>query len=205
MVCVVLHANRIEAVPPQRIPYHPLMPGLAYWRKETKRPYRLTLVLRSLASGSERSVPTEFIDTAGVSWSADSLSLLLSAQVPDGWGYYRIDPSSGTATLLRKLGATYDHNPSRDVTKDGKAIYGHVEEKQLHVSIGDPAAGTERELFQTPMASEKGLALRVSPDEGRLALIADEGHTVSVMSMAGEDRREIYRVAPPYTIGNLRW
>jgi hypothetical protein len=23
--------------------------------------------------------------------------------------------------------------------------------------------------------------------------------------MAGEDRREIYRVAPPYTIGNLRW
>ena len=107
--------------------------------------------------------------------------------------------------MLRKLGATYDHNPSRDVTKDGKAIYGHVEEKQLHVSIGDPAAGTERELFQTPMASEKGLALRVSPDEGRLALIADEGHTVSVMSMAGEDRREIYRVAPPYTIGNLRW
>src|ERR1017187_3708142 len=100
-VCVVLHANRIEAVPPQRIPYYPLMPGLAYWRKETKRPYRLTLVLRSLASGSERSVPTEFIDTAGVSWSADSLSLLLSAQVPDGWGYYRIDPSSGTATLLR--------------------------------------------------------------------------------------------------------
>jgi len=180
---------------------------ISYFRRDAKRPYLLTLVLHSLASGNERSVSTEFTDIYGPThWLADSGSLLVVAHRTDGGrGIYRIEAASGASTLLRKT-TFADVSWAHDLSKDGKALYyGNLDSsaKQMRVRALDIETGAEREILQVPASSLT--AFQVSPDGRRLAIICDDGHSIDIAPLAGGDRREIYRVAAPDLIGNLRW
>jgi Tol biopolymer transport system component len=114
---------------------------LAYCRQKRFRDDRYTLILRSLASGKEREIATEFKAVHAQKWFSDGQSLLVHAEGSEGdEGYYRFDIATGKSTLLVRTGITFNA-----LSPDGKTLYfvreGRTGWGEAYTIELDPATG----------------------------------------------------------------
>ncbi len=92
---------------------------LAYYRKKQSGPGRYTLALRSLATGQEREMATQFKTVHAQRWFPDGQSLLVYAEDSEGGrGYYRFDIATGKSTLLVRSSTTF-----HALSHDGKTLF----------------------------------------------------------------------------------
>lgn len=193
--------------------YSPDGSMLAYWRTDGRRDSHFTLVLHSVAGGGEQIIPTSLSDSGdsstavaqGIAWSADQRYIYVGGfDTANRAGLFRLQLAGGAMTLALDLTTAAEWPIASAPLRNGRLLLARAANKQARLSVLDAATGQERDLFQTPFTSGSA-ALRPSPDEQRLAVVSDQGHAIEVMSMTGADRREIYRVAAPDSIGNVRW
>ena len=111
---------------------------LAYYRKKQSGPGRYTLVLRSLATGEEREMATQFKEVHAQRWFPDGRSLLVYANdSEDNRGYHRFDIATGKSTPLARSRTTF-----HALSPDGKMLYlVRGEQSDLYTAELDPATG----------------------------------------------------------------
>ena len=93
---------------------------LAYYRKKRFDSGRYTLILRSLATGEEREIATQFDAVHAQQWFPDGRSLLVYGTDRGivGGRYYRFDIATGKATPLVRSRTTF-----HALSPDGKTLY----------------------------------------------------------------------------------
>ena len=146
------------------------------------------IVVRSMADGSERTLPTKFIDgyllaQHGPAWFPDSRSVLVSdsSETTRKTTLRRVDVYTGEESLV--LEATYQTMwPLVSIAPDGKSIFFTRTEKDkdpemnsLRLVRRDLATGGETELYRAASDGVGFFGLTISPDGRRLAFMANVG------------------------------
>ncbi len=146
------------------------------------------LVVRSVADGTERTLPTKLLDgylpaQMGPAWFPDSRSVLVSDtdQANRKTRFRRVDVESGQETLVFE--ATYQTIwPLVAIAPDGKSLfYSRLEPdsdpamNRLRLVRRDIASGTETELYRAVSSGVGFFALTIAPDGRRLAFMANVG------------------------------
>ncbi len=126
-----------------------------------------TIVIRSLADGSEHTVAPQLAALGAVEWAADSGSLLVSGTTADGKeGVYQVDLQSGAATWLFAKSNVRQMAPS----PDGKTLYYRAwGVDRRPVVVRDLETGAERNLLEKDLNI---FYLKMSRDGKRLAVVA---------------------------------
>lgn len=147
-----------------------------------------TVVVRSVADGSERTLPTRFIDgyllgQHGPTWFPDGEAVLVSDGSEAGrkTTLRRVDVRTGEESLV--LEATYQTLwPLVAMAPDGKSIFfTRIEKDQdpamndLRLVRRDLATGKETELYRASSDGVGFFGLSISPDGSRLAFMANVG------------------------------
>ena len=146
------------------------------------------LVVRSVADGTERTLPTKLLDgylpaQQGPAWFPDSRSVLVSDtdQANRKTSFRRVDVESGQETLVFE--ATYQTIwPIVAIAPDGKSLFFSRSEtdsdptmNRLRLVRRDIASGTETELYRAVSDGVGFFGLAISPDGRRLAFMANVG------------------------------
>jgi TolB protein len=169
---------------------------------------RAALVIRTIATGEERDVLLELALANGipsqVRWFADNSSVLVVAvdSGRPGFGYYRIDVSSGKAELLHRTNTTAIYSRP-ELSPDGKTIY-YVDRdgEAAKLMRFDIAGGkvTElrrssgRQIFSDPTVSADGRDLAYVQQVRRSDVETDETQvSIHVMPSSGGEPRELLR------------
>jgi Tol biopolymer transport system component len=165
------------------------------------------LVIRSLATGAERRIPTGFsaLGTGALVWSptVDRVAIQAADFATGTFGIHVIDLSDGTAELVIPSGAAV-FNAQPRWSPDGQALF--VSRRQPdHAGTGivrvDLQTRTEREVYR--IEEYGGFALH--PDGRHLAVgqravpqrAGDEADRVLVVPIDGGEPRELLRIPAP--------
>ena len=150
-----------------------------------------TIAIREMPSGGARTIAPQLKAWSGVRWAHDGASLLVLGTGVDGkLGVYRIDDTTGQATILTQLqGPVRAFTPSRD----GKTIYYGTPSK---AQARDLATGTDKTLYESAAVGQYDL--RVSHDGTRLAI---RNGNIAVVDLRTGQVREIYHTPEQSAIG----
>lgn len=169
-----------------------------------------SLIVRTLADGTERIVPKHFGSLTSPRWSPDGRYIVGNGQDQKGrQGIYRVDPQSGEATMLvggggRAFAGWLDAGSSfvyliQDVSQQVLALV----RQRLDT-------GEARDLVRLPFKRNMNLyQAEVSPD-GRhvaFAIVPDSASrsALRVVSAEGGEPRELFQAPPRSGIGSLAW
>jgi Tol biopolymer transport system component len=146
------------------------------------------LVVRSVADGTERTLPTKLLDgyfpaQQGPAWFPDSRSVLVSDtdHANRKTSFRRVDVESGQETLVFE--ATYQTIfPLVAIAPDGKSLFYSRSEpdsdptmNRLRLVRRDIASGSETELYRAVSDGIGFFGLAISPDGRRLVFMANVG------------------------------
>jgi Tol biopolymer transport system component len=172
------------------------------------------VIVRSELNGTERVVPAVDLAYAySTRWSPDDRYLMIVGQDKKGRrGVFRVDPSSGTTTLVIAAAGGAD-DVFAGWTADAKSVIytenGRGESGSTTiVHQRDLQTGDDRELAR--LAGISVSSPKVSPDLKRLAFIArDAGKTavksLKVLDLIGGGLTNIVTVAPGAELGPFAW
>ncbi len=188
---------------------------VAFLRGEDRR--TKSLIVRTVADGTERTLATKFIDSyfaaqMGPTWFPDSRSMIVpDTDAPNQRSTFRrVEIESGKETSLFE--ARYRSIwPLVKMAPDGKSLYyttsepsANPEENILHLVRRDIETGKEIELYRVQSGGVGLFGLCVSPDGTQLAFMlnvpssganrSDEGRRVLMtMPSSGGAPRELYK------------
>jgi Tol biopolymer transport system component len=166
---------------------------LAYTRRARPRHWEpLSLVLRSLATGEEKEVPTDLGWVEWQRWFPDGKSLLVQGQTfaDPRYGIYRFDLATRRSTFLRD--SSRERGNSAAIDRDGKTVYVPLlSTGGARLIAWNLETGAERGLVTGEWVSVPSL----SPDGRSLAFARSEGKTniLETIGTDGSSRRELYR------------
>jgi Tol biopolymer transport system component len=166
------------------------------------------LVVRSLATGAERTFHRDGMDTLPVQWFGDSKGLLTLITGVPGGAWTRLDLESGEFQRLvanRADPAFLTHWGVKALAPDGKTIYFGAYDPAApvlnRVVALDIASGRYRVVYRLPGGNDElpqnggQLALSVSPDGLRLAIARVDPKAmlvhVGVVTIDGNGYREL--------------
>jgi Tol biopolymer transport system component len=177
---------------------------IAFFRGASRR--EMSLVVRTVAGGTERTVPTHFTDSIfagrqGATWMPDGRTLIVPdpAYSEDLWRYRSVDTETGATRVLVEDRHVFGE---ARVSTDGRyLIYTGVEgavrpsSKVLRLIRRELASGAESELYRAESEAVSFFGLAVSPDGREIAFMANEGdgRTLNSVPIAGGPRRVLYR------------
>ncbi|MEO8519941.1 MAG: hypothetical protein ABI603_01180 [Acidobacteriota bacterium] len=168
-----------------------------------------TLVVRTMSDGSERTLPTKFLDAyhasqTGPTWFPDSRSLIVSDNDAGSQRvtFRRIDVETGQETPLFEAG--YQHLwPLLKMAPDGRSVYytmiasdPNPNMNLLRLVKRDLETGQESELYRVVSDAVGFFGLSVSPDGARLAFMVNQGpgtRAVVTLPSSGGDAVTLYR------------
>ena len=188
----------------RRPKYSPDGKKLLYARGLATSP--LTLVVRDLASGEEREIPTDLPSGAMAEWMPDSRRVLLR-----GKELFFLDVETGTKTLLRMDDKFEGRRIGRVIpTPDPNTLIFSTEHgigaKVVEYKIDSRAT---RVLYEAPQSSVFEVNARaVSPDGRWLVVFENESKenwkALMVMPLGGGQPRDLLRERGPF-IGSVAW
>jgi Tol biopolymer transport system component len=150
---------------------------------------QLNIVIRSLATGQEREIPTELRGDArfnGPVWFPDGQSLILIA---DG-RLHRIDLRTGKDLIDRRIGARQT-GTSPSVSPDGKHIYyTRGDDNESLLMVYEIETQREIELFKGGLHPSANIP--VSPDGKMIAIRVMGPHALRVLSSSGGEARTLF-------------
>ena len=147
-----------------------------------------SLVVRSMSDGTERTLPTRFMDgffpaQMGPAWFPDSRSVLVADtdSVNQKSIFRRVDVETGQESLV--FDATFQSIwPLVAIAPDGRALFYTKSEpdsdparKHLRLLRRDLDSGTETELYRAVSDGVGFFGLSISPDGRQLAFMANVG------------------------------
>jgi Tol biopolymer transport system component len=162
------------------------------------------LVIRSLASGEERTLPVKIEAGAagnrGANWFPDSRSLLVADTVKDRTLFRRIDIETAQEKVVFE-GPYPSTFPVVRLSPDGKTLYyvrRDEREKTNYLIKRNLETGQEVELYRAKTAGIGFFGLAVSPDGARLAFSAyakpgETGSELMTLSTEGGAPNILYR------------
>lgn len=178
--------------------------SVAFFRGPDRRAMRL--VIRAMADGTERTLPTKFTDTIlagrqGPVWMSDSRSLLVPDQdyAKARSMIRKVDVASGAEHVVLEGRDVWPH---LRVSVDGASVYFTRRERSANPNTGnlrlvsrDLVSGQEAELYRAESEGVGFFSLTVSPDGTAIAFMANEGKELTLMTVptAGGPRRLLYR------------
>lgn len=121
-----------------------------------------TVLIRSVADGSERTITVQLASAVRIEWAADSRSLLVAGRSAAGKnGIYRVDLTTGEAAFVADTDTGI-----YTVSPDGGTIYHFVREGRK-LMARDLRTGADR-LVATPFGQSQPFDIRVSNDGKKL-------------------------------------
>ena len=174
---------------------------LAYYslRNAPVDPSSGVLVIRSLKTGDERTVPLPSRVTspfgAGPKWFPDNRSVLIERADAEGsgHGFYRLALDTGNTELLIRLPRSVS---SYDLSADGRTLFYVVfvddAGKLLRADLESHRETEPRKVSVVELASSGIISLALSPDGMQLATTL-WGGVIEVRPSAGGEAREIFR------------
>ncbi|MDP2957263.1 MAG: tetratricopeptide repeat protein [Longimicrobiales bacterium] len=169
-----------------------------------------SLVVRSLATGAERVLPTPLDGLRPPRWSPDGRYIVAKGRDRNGRpGLFRVDPQSGEATMLVEGGGRWFAGWSADATS---IIYWIQNMPQPLAIVSQRLdTGESKTLFSMEWKPQTNLyAADVSPDGRQVAFVSfpDPGArtTLHVVSSEGGETRTLFQAPEEYHIGvALAW
>jgi Tol biopolymer transport system component len=168
------------------------------------------LVIRSLATGTERVVPTQLASLTSPRWSPDGRYIVGNGRDQGGRpGIFRVDPQSGEASML-VVGGNRDF---AGWTAGATSIIYWIQDmsrQTLAIVRQRLDNGESSDVFRMPFQRNTNLyQADVSPDGQQVAyaIIADstDRSTLRVMPSAGGEIRQLFRAPVRAAIGSLAW
>src|SRR6185295_3284136 len=149
----------------------------------------LTIVIRELASGTEKETPTPFTEVTGPSWLPDGQSLVFAGRTngaPEPFMLHRIDPRTG-AELMERTIQTADGSMTC-ISPDGEKIY------------YTRGAATKQRLMKYEIRArrESELFANNSPDArmGDRCAVSSDGLRIAFTLFSGKLAQWTLQVAP---------
>jgi WD40 repeat protein len=157
------------------------------------------LVVHSLASGEERTLPARFTDGVpgwnfGANWFPDSRSVLAMDRADNKVLLRRIHIETGQQKTVFEGPATIWGLPR--LSPDGKTLYYVHRKESIRLMKRDMEDGSETELYSMRSRGVSFFGLTVSPDGARLAFMAnvgESGRELMTLSASGGAPQVIYR------------
>ncbi len=176
------------------------------------------LCVRSLETGKDRELVTEFAGIRTLKWAPNNrLILALATDTRDRSGrdlICLIDTKTGEVTPIAKceLPRRQQSFQTPEWSLDGKSIYYVFNDRKKgtrQVLLRNLETGIEKELFQAPTWEER-IVLALSPDGKWLAMICNPrekaAKTVLIMPAVGGESRELYKFEYDQNwIGPIAW
>jgi Tol biopolymer transport system component len=155
-----------------------------------------TLVLRSIETGREFSIPTTFIFPGQPMWLADGQTIVQVARNNQNTTYiYTVDVNTGTVRQMINTGSSLP--PGNAISPDGKTVY--VRHPQRHDAIAayDLVTGRQTDI-PAPALEGPFLTLASSSDGRRLAYpsTGPNGLHLNVADIDGSDSRDLFAAHP---------
>lgn len=169
-----------------------------------------TLVVRSLATGSERLVPRQLTTLTSPRWSPDGRYIMGNGRDLRGRpGIFRVDPESGAASMVVEGSGRSFVGWSADAMSVVYLIQ-DVSQQVLAIVKQRLDTGVSTDLVRLPFKRGTNLyQADVSPDGQQLvfAVIPDSGarSTLRIASSEGGEYRELFRSSEGESIGALAW
>ncbi len=150
---------------------------------------RNILRIRSLETGVDRELPTQFVSIHSPQWSPDDRFVLVTGNNDNGKGVYRIDARTWeTALFLRGV-------PTGELSHDGRGYFYARREKERNlcrILFRDTEKGEDRELYRGPW--REMFTISLSPDGKRLAFLnRTNPRILRVIPTAGGEATEVTR------------
>jgi Tol biopolymer transport system component len=172
---------------------------------------RVELVIRSLASGAERTIPTPFrsVHWARPEWSPTGDRLAVdSCDAPQRCGVFLLDLEDGSVERVVRSDRQVSWNINPRWSRDGRSLYvarADLSAEAVDIVRVDLASGEEEALYRTWSGPTNTLrripAFAVSPDERQLAVgeVSRDSGTfeVRLISLVGGGSRVLTRLTPP--------
>jgi Tol biopolymer transport system component len=166
-----------------------------------------TLVIRSVESGQETTIPTTFTYPGQPRWFPDGQSILQVARNNQNTTcFYKVDVRTGSVRELVNTGSGLP--PGSALSPDGSTVYVRHAQKFDTIAAYDLATGRQTDIHG-PSLEGPFLAIAPSPDGRRLAYPARSSSgslRLYVTNSDGSDARDLL-VAHPQTgyITGLTW
>ncbi len=166
------------------------------------------LVIRTMATGTERTISTKLTSVQRPIWSPDGRSIFLGAKDEKGMeGFYRVDVPTGevTAVVTGNEGGCARHPAG--FSSDGESIiclHQDFANRTFRVVSQDLKSGQTRDLFR----STSTIYPVVVSNDGRQAAFGhwgSGGGLLQVVSTAGGEPREVYRFENRESTQSLAW
>lgn len=156
------------------------------------------LVIRSMATGAERTISTKLTYVWRPKWSPDGQSILVGARDEKGReGVYRVDPQTSEVTVVATGTERGCAAYLAGLSSDGESIIClHVDFPHLSfgVVLQNLKGGETRDLFRSTKGNIYPVVL--SNDGRQVAFgLWGEHRSLQVVSTAGGEPREVYRFA----------
>lgn len=168
------------------------------------------LIVRTLATGAERVVPTPLASLTSPRWSPDGRYIVDKGRDRNGRpGLFRVDPQSGEATMLVEGDGLWFAGWSADAT----SIMYWVQELSQPLAIVRRRldTGESKDLFSMPWTQNTNLYGADASPDGRqvaFALVPNPGEptTLRVVSSEGGEARTLFQAPSEDWIGiSLAW
>ncbi len=187
--------------------------SIAFLRGSDRR--NQTIVIRSVADGLERTLPTKIVDAVflmshGMSWLPDGRALVIRDTHPsqEGQALLRcIDVETGEDSVLLNAGR-WDIWPPLQISPDGKTVFYTAFARdpvrnvnRLRLMKRELATGRETELFQRETGFFSFYGLSLSPDGSSIVFLDSIGsgpRTLVTMPVVGGTPVELYAGDDPH-------
>lgn len=150
---------------------------------------RSILRIRSLETGKDRELSTEFSSIFSPRWLPDGRFLLISGHNDLGQGIYKVDTQTWEMKLL------FRDTPEGEPSADGKGFFYAKREKEKNlcrILFRDFETGEEKELYRGSVAESFNVSL--SPDGRWLAFLnRTNPRVLRVLPAEGGKPRELFR------------
>ena len=151
-----------------------------------------TVLIRSLADGSEHTMMPQMASMGRIEWAAGSNSLLISGDASNGQeGVYQVDLRSGAASLVFAAQSVR----LMAASPDGSTLY--YRKQGAPVVARDLKTDSERTLVK---AADNTFDLKVSRDGKKLAVVAFA--SLRIIDVATGQVQTLYQPADPDAPGN---
>lgn len=176
--------------------------GKSLLYKLEKPESRTVLAIRDLSTGATRELVPELTEFVGPTWAPDGSIVVLGNAARGQQGFYRLDPASGTTTLLHPMtglmGATFFLSP------DGQTVYYRVRTAgAAAIRALDLKTGDEKTVGP-------GAPFALSADGKSIGYLEIDGAAgtaiLKVMPVAGGEARVLHQFEKGHgLLAMLRW